>query len=55
MADPGPDLTGIRGNAAGAPRWLKVFGIVLLISVVLVVVVIVATGVDHGPRMHGAP
>jgi hypothetical protein len=37
----------------GTPRWVKVFGIILLV-LVLLVVVIVATGVGggHGPGRH---
>ncbi|MBI3972482.1 MAG: hypothetical protein HY332_14475 [Chloroflexi bacterium] len=42
----------------GAPRWVKVSGIVVLVLVLLVVIVIVAGGGQHGPRRHmpsGAP
>jgi hypothetical protein len=45
-----------RGSTAaypGTPRWVKFFGIILLV-LVLLVVVIVATGVGggHGPGRH---
>ena len=45
----GPD----REATTGAPRWVKVFGIIALV-LVLLVVVIMATGVggDHGPGRH---
>lgn len=41
------------GDYPGTPRWVKVFGIVALVLVV-VLVVIMATGVggEHGPRRH---
>jgi len=48
MADPthNPD--------PGTPRWVKVFGIIALVVVVLFVVVMLAGG-DHGPSRHTPP
>lgn len=54
MADPHADRTGITSGTTGMPVWLKVVGMVVLIGVV-VVVVIFAGGVNHGPGLHGAP
>ena len=64
MADPlpGPD-TGDnageepdRGSTAsypGTPRWVKVFGIIALVLLVLVVVIMAkGVGGDHGPGRH---
>jgi hypothetical protein len=43
MADPPPDT--------GTPRWVKVFGIIALV-VVLLVVVATFIGGEHGPGRH---
>ena len=34
------------------PRWVKVSGIVTLVLVLLVVIVMLATGGNHGPARH---
>jgi hypothetical protein len=42
----------------GTPRWVKVSGIVALVLVVLAVILMVASGGQHGPGRHlpsGAP
>jgi hypothetical protein len=45
----GPD----RASTAGTPRWVKVFGIVTLVLIVLfVVVALTGRGGGHGPRRH---
>ena len=36
----------------GAPRWVKVFGIVAVVLVLVVVVVLLVGGGGHGPGMH---
>jgi len=43
--DPGP------GSARGTPRWVKVFGIIALV-LVLVFVISLLAGVRHGPGLH---
>jgi hypothetical protein len=54
---PGPD----RSSAAaypGTPRWVKVSAIVALVLVALAIIVMVASGGQHGPGRHlpsGAP
>ena len=40
------------GATAGAPRWVKVCGIVALVVVVLVVLMLVVGGGNHGPGRH---
>ncbi|MGH3023765.1 MAG: hypothetical protein ACRDNI_08935 [Gaiellaceae bacterium] len=40
------------GDDHGVPRWVKVFGIVALVAVVLLVVAILIGGGDHGPSRH---
>ena len=40
------------GSANGAPRWVKVFGIVALALVLTLVVLRFAIGGDHGPGRH---
>jgi hypothetical protein len=60
MADPpaDPDTgddTGVgsyREPPAGTPRWVKVFGLVALVAVVLFVVVLLIGGGEHGPSRH---
>ena len=44
MADPPP--------YPGTPRWVKVFGIVLVVVVLLVVAVMFISGGEHGPARH---
>lgn len=39
-------------QAAGTPRWVKVFGIVAVVVAVLVVVLVVAGRGGHGPGRH---
>jgi ABC-type transporter Mla subunit MlaD len=43
----GPD----RGSTVGTPLWVKVFGLIALV-VVLVFVVLLLTGRGHGPGRH---
>ncbi|HEV8635254.1 MAG TPA: hypothetical protein VG370_13565 [Chloroflexota bacterium] len=50
MADPRPYPD--TGAPPGTPRWVKVFGIVALVLVLLVVAVMVAGGGEHGPGRH---
>jgi hypothetical protein len=42
-----------RGSTPGTPRWVKVFGIVALL-VVLLFVILLLTGGPHGPGRHTA-
>ncbi|MCA1706996.1 MAG: hypothetical protein LC808_28515 [Actinobacteria bacterium] len=60
MADSPPyrdtdDDTGVgsaRGSTTGTPRWVKVFGIIALVLVLLVGVMLLIGGGDHGPARH---
>jgi hypothetical protein len=56
MADPpAPPDTGAvpaPGTPPGTPRWVKVFGIIALVLIVLVVIMFL-TGSGHGPSRHG--
>jgi hypothetical protein len=56
MADPRPDDTGTgpdRGPISGTPRWVKVFGVVALVVVLLfVVLILTGRGGEHGPGRH---
>ncbi len=60
MADPPPypdtgGDTGVapdRESTTGAPRWVKVFGIIGLVLVLLFVVLLLAGGGSHGPARH---
>jgi hypothetical protein len=56
MADlpPDPD-TGVRPTAdrpPSTPRWVKVFGIIVGVVVLLVVAVMFIGGGEHGPGRH---
>ncbi len=41
-----------RGATTGAPRWVKVFGIIALVSIVLVGILLLTGGGSHGPGRH---
>ncbi|HEV8363602.1 MAG TPA: hypothetical protein VGQ52_08775 [Gemmatimonadaceae bacterium] len=43
---------GKRESTVGTPRWVKVFGIIALLVVLLFVVLMVAGGGRHGPGRH---
>ena len=47
MADP-PDS---NGDETGTPRWVKTFGIIALVLVLLFVIMML-TGGGHGPGRH---
>jgi hypothetical protein len=41
-------------DAGGAPRWVKVVGIIALVVALLVVVMVLVGGTGgHGPQRHG--
>jgi hypothetical protein len=42
-----------REPPAGTPRWVKVFGAIALVVVVLFVLVLILRGGEHGPGRHG--
>jgi ABC-type transporter Mla subunit MlaD len=44
-----------RGATTGMPRWVKVFGIVGLVVIVLFVILLLTGRGDHGPSRHAAP
>jgi hypothetical protein len=50
MADP-PSYLDSNGDA-GTSRWVKIFGIVALVLVLLVVIMMFASGDSHGPGRH---
>jgi hypothetical protein len=59
MADPPPyPDTGVepdRGSTTGVPRWVKVFGIIALVLVVLfAVLLLTGRGGNHGPGRHSS-
>lgn len=43
-------------SAPGVPRWVKVFGVVTVIVVLLAIVAMILAGGKHGPgrHLHGA-
>jgi hypothetical protein len=55
-----PDLprnpdTGVgpgRSSTRGTPRWVKVFGIIVIILALLVVIMMSIGGASHGPGRH---
>jgi hypothetical protein len=50
QAQEGPD----RDPTAGTPRWVKVFGAVALLIVLLLIVAMLLGG-EHGPGRHLSP
>jgi hypothetical protein len=36
----------------GTPRWVKVFGIIVIVLAVLVIAVMLISGGEHGPGRH---
>lgn len=62
MADPdasaepdrgaGDDTGAGRGSPPGAPRWVKVSGIVALVLALLITAVLLLGGGGHGPAQH---
>jgi hypothetical protein len=55
MADPLPnrDSRADASRATGTPRWVKVFGVIALVLILLVVVMLVIGG-NHGPGRHAS-
>jgi hypothetical protein len=46
----------VTQQAAGTPRWVKVFGVVALVVLLLfVVLLLTGRGGDHGPGRHAQP
>jgi len=43
-----------HGSTRGTPRWVKVFGIIALVLVLLLLISLLA-GVRHGPGLHTPP
>jgi hypothetical protein len=48
---PSPDPDGDTANDTGTPRWVKVFGIIALIVILLFVILLLTRG-SHGPGRH---
>jgi hypothetical protein len=49
----GDEANGDSGDATtGAPRWVKVFGIAVVVVILLMVSVMLISGGDHGPGRH---
>ncbi len=41
-----------RGSTDGPPRWVKIFGVIAFVVVVLFVLVVLIGGGEHGPGRH---
>jgi len=55
VAGAGDDSTDVRagrGSTTGAPRWVKVFGIIVIVLVALFVILQLIGGGSHGPGRH---
>jgi hypothetical protein len=52
MSQPQPDLG--RGSTYSTPRWVKLFGVILLVLIVLVGIMLLSGG-EHGPGRHLPP
>ena len=56
MPDPTRDTDNMTSEDTGTPRWVKVFGLIALVVIVLFVVLLVVGGPGgHGPRRHLSP
>jgi hypothetical protein len=51
-ANSNPDVGPGRELPPGIPRWVKVFGIVALVLVLLVIIMLFVSGGSHGPGRH---
>jgi len=45
------ELGPARESTTGTPRWVKVFGIIALVLILMLVIMLIAGG-DHGPGRH---
>lgn len=55
MGDPPKtDETSVDDATTGPPRWVKVFGVVAVLVLLLFVVLLVAGRGEHGPGRHGS-
>lgn len=53
VADPHPDSDGDTGDdTGGTPRWVKVFGIIAVVVILLFVIMMFIGGGKHGPGRH---
>jgi len=52
MTDPDTRARADPGSTVGPPRWVKVFGAIALVMIVLFVVVLLIGGGEHGPGRH---
>lgn len=51
--EPEPGAAAAEGRSTnGTPRWVKVFGVIALLVVVLFIVVLLVRGGEHGPGRH---
>ena len=46
-----PDAGGEADEPAGAPRWVKVFGVIAVVLLVLLAIMLLSGG-NHGPGRH---
>ncbi|MPZ24520.1 MAG: hypothetical protein GEU28_13535 [Dehalococcoidia bacterium] len=53
MAEPPADADDDTSARPSTPRWVKVFGVIALVLVLLVVGVLLFGGGEHGPGRHG--
>lgn len=51
--DPQAESTPSATTPPAMPRWVKALGVALLAVVVIVVVAMLLSGVQHGPGLHG--
>ncbi|MEX1071731.1 MAG: hypothetical protein WEC37_03805 [Anaerolineales bacterium] len=54
MTDPIPTPKAKTPNdqPPSMPRWVKIFGIIILV-VVLIFAIVTVAGLEHGPNLHG--
>lgn len=50
-SDSGPGV-GNRSEPPGMPRWVKIFGLIVLLVIAVLILVMVLVGGEHGPGLH---
>ena len=46
------EIAAAHQSTAGTPRWVKAFGVIALVVIVLFLVVLLVRGGEHGPGRH---
>ncbi len=54
--DRGDAGAGVDHGSTGAPRWVKILGIIgLIVALLVIIMVLTDVGGEHGPSRHTSP